>query len=338
MKRRYRQLGLSEIKLFSLILQMNITGVPPIDKMANIYDNSLVRFWHFIFHDLSDPRTRNWFLVSSPVPGISILIGYHYFIHSWGPKYMEHRKPFQMKNILVMYNLIQVLLSTWIFIEGLNSAWLTKYSFKCEPVDFSESPDALRIARTVHIYFLAKLTELLDTVFFVLRKKEKQVTFLHVYHHTVMPMVAWGATKYYPGGHGTFIGLINSFVHIVMYTYYLLAALLPQYQKYLWWKKYITTLQMGQFCLAFLHNSQLLLYDCGYPRWSVILTLPNAIFFYFLFSDFYKMAYEPDRKKKSATTVNGKIESNGTARKRNCNDFEDTSNVSSIRKIKGKEN
>ncbi|XP_043663831.1 elongation of very long chain fatty acids protein 7 isoform X2 [Vespula pensylvanica] len=313
---------------------MNITGVPPIDKMANIYDNSLVRFWHFLFHDLSDPRTRNWFLVSSPVPGISILIGYHYFIHSWGPKYMEHRKPFQMKNVLVMYNLIQVLLSTWIFIEGLSSAWLTKYSFKCEPVDFSESPDALKIARIVHVYFLAKLTELLDTVFFVLRKKEKQVTFLHVYHHTVMPMIAWGATKYYPGGHGTFIGLINSFVHIVMYTYYLLAALLPQYQKYLWWKKYITTLQMGQFCLAFLHNSQLLLYDCGYPRWSVVLTLPNAIFFYLLFSDFYKMAYEPDRRKKSTTTANGKIESNGIGRKSNGNDFEDTSNVSSIRKIK----
>ncbi|KAF7413396.1 hypothetical protein HZH68_001885 [Vespula germanica] len=313
---------------------MNITGVPPIDKMANIYDNSLVRFWHFLFHDLSDPRTRNWFLVSSPVPGISILIGYHYFIHSWGPKYMEHRKPFQMKNVLVMYNLIQVLLSTWIFIEGLSSAWLTKYSFKCEPVDFSESPDALKIARIVHVYFLAKLTELLDTVFFVLRKKEKQVTFLHVYHHTVMPMIAWGATKYYPGGHGTFIGLINSFVHIVMYTYYLLAALLPQYQKYLWWKKYITTLQMGQFCLAFLHNSQLLLYDCGYPRWSVVLTLPNAIFFYLLFSDFYKMAYEPDRRKKSTTTANGKIESNGIGRKSNGNDFEDTSNVPSIRKMK----
>lgn len=27
-----------------------------------------------------------------------------------------------------------------------------------------------------------------------------------MYHHTVMPMISWGATKYYPGGHGTFIG------------------------------------------------------------------------------------------------------------------------------------
>lgn len=135
----------------------------------------------------------------------------------------------------------------------------------------------MQIARGVYIYFLAKLSELLDTVFFVLRKKENQITFLHLYHHTVMPMVSWGATKYYPGGHGTFIGMynlcflsyyrcnlffdsitsfffsgvINSFVHIIMYTYYLLAALLPQYQKYLWWKKYITTLQMVKFIIIF---------------------------------------------------------------------------------------
>lgn len=61
-------------------------------------------------------------------------------------------------------------------------------------------------ARGVYLYFLAKISELLDTVFFVLRKKERQISFLHLYHHTVMPMISWGATKYYPGGHGTFIG------------------------------------------------------------------------------------------------------------------------------------
>jgi elongation of very long chain fatty acids protein 7 len=64
----------------------------------------------------------------------------------------------------------------------------------------------LQIARAVYVYFLAKLTELLDTVFFVLRKKDTQISFLHLYHHTVMPMASWGAAKYYPGGHGTFIG------------------------------------------------------------------------------------------------------------------------------------
>jgi GNS1/SUR4 family len=46
------------------------------------------------------------------------------------------------------------------------------------------------------------------------------------------------------GGHGTFLGLINTFVHIIMYSYYLLTALGPGVQKYLWWKKHITRLQM----------------------------------------------------------------------------------------------
>lgn len=281
------------------------TATLPPDN-TDVYNNSVVRVYNHLFTELSDPRTNDWFLISSPVPGLTILIGYLYFVLSWGPKHMEHRKPYQIKNILVLYNLFQVLLSCWLFYEGLDAAWLRKYSWKCEPVDRSDTPHALRIAQGVYIYFLAKISELLDTVFFVLRKKERQISFLHMYHHTVMPMVSWGTAKYFPGGHGTFIGVINSFVHIVMYTYYLLAALLPhaQHEKYLWWKKYITTLQMGQFCLAFLHSFQLLFYDCGYPRWSVILVLPNAVFFYLLFSDFYNNAYTKDGKK---VTKNGVI-------------------------------
>ena len=48
----------------------------------------------------------------------------------------------------------------------------------------------------------------------------------------------------FAGGHGTLFGLINSFVHIIMYSYYMLAAFGPTVQKYLWWKKYLTLLQM----------------------------------------------------------------------------------------------
>lgn len=93
-------------------------------------------------------------------------------------------------------------------------------------------------------YFLCKIVELLDTVFFILRKKEKQVSFLHLYHHAMMPICSWIGVKFLPGGHGTLLGLINSFIHIIMYSYYFLAALGPQFQKYLWWKKYLTVMQM----------------------------------------------------------------------------------------------
>lgn len=261
--------------------------------------------WNYIFVDLADARTNDWPLIKSPVPGLTIIAAYLFFVLSWGPRYMANRKPFKLERTLIVYNLIQVIVSTWLVYEALDSAWLRHYSWRCQPVDPSRSPQAYREARGVYVYFLAKISELLDTVFFVLRKRDRQVTFLHLYHHTVMPMISWGTTKYYPGGHGTFIGMINSFVHIIMYAYYLLSALGPNVQKYLWWKKYITNMQMIQFCMAFIHQTQLLYTDCGYPRWSVCFTLPNAVFFYFLFNDFYQKSY---KKKQAAAKIKAEAE------------------------------
>ncbi|XP_044267409.1 elongation of very long chain fatty acids protein [Tribolium madens] len=273
--------------------------------MANsTVDNTFKRVYHFLFTELGDPRTNNWFLVTHPV--IFPIVGFYlYFVTKLGPRLMKDRPPFEFKLILVLYNAFQVVLSTWLFWEALEGAFWDKYSWKCEPVDFSWSPHALRVARGVYIFYLAKISELLDTVFFVLRKKNNQVSFLHLYHHAVMPMISWGVVKYMPGGHAIFIGFINSFVHIIMYTYYLLAAMGPQFQKYLWWKKHITNLQMIQFCVAFLHSSQLLFYDCGYPRWSVFFTLPNAVFFYYLFDNFYKQSYKYGKRIEKNEKSNG---------------------------------
>jgi len=61
---------------------------------------------------------------------------------------------------------------------------------------------------------------------------------------TLAPVVQVLNPSVFAGGHGTLLGIINSFVHIIMYSYYLMAALGPTVQKYLCWKKYITTLQM----------------------------------------------------------------------------------------------
>lgn len=46
------------------------------------------------------------------------------------------------------------------------------------------------------------------------------------------------------GGNATFPNILNNFVHVLMYFYYMLSAMGPQYQKYLWWKKYMTELQI----------------------------------------------------------------------------------------------
>ena len=44
---------------------------------------------------------------------------------------------------------------------------------------------------------------------------------------------------------------LNSFIHVIMYTYYAVAALGPQYQKYLWWKRYLTFLQIVRLIIFF---------------------------------------------------------------------------------------
>lgn len=95
----------------------------------------------------------------------------------------------------------------------------------------------------MYYYFLSKVSEVLDTVFFILRKKYNQVTFLHVYHHAMMIVTSWGILKYEPTYPTIFIRNINSWVHMVMYTYYGLSVF-PSLGKYLWWKKYITSMQL----------------------------------------------------------------------------------------------
>ena len=45
-------------------------------------------------------------------------------------------------------------------------------------------------------------------------------------------------------------GLMNSLVHMVMYLYYALAAIGPHMKKYLWWKQYMTKLQLVYYIIT----------------------------------------------------------------------------------------
>lgn len=107
-----------------------------------------------------------------------------------------------------------------------------------------------------------------------------------------------------PGGHSTFFGLLNTFVHIVMYTYYLLAAMGPKVQPYLWWKKYLTAFQMLQFIAIMVHAFQLLFIECNYPKAFVWWIGLHAVMFLFLFKEFYQQSYQ-QKKLRKPTITNG---------------------------------
>lgn len=135
------------------------------------------------------------------------------------------------------------------------------YSWSC--ADIEQNDHGLFVASMVYIYHIIKIVDLLDTVrflqtfliyifdsnfilqvFFVLRKKQNQVTFLHVYHHFGMVALSFLGCKFVPGGHSIFMGYINSIVHVVMYFYYLLTAYDKKFKKHIWFKRKITEMQL----------------------------------------------------------------------------------------------
>lgn len=59
---------------------------------------------------------------------------------------MENRKPFELRRVLIVYNFLQVLFSSWLFYEASSTGWLAGYSYRCQPVDYSRTPLAMRVS------------------------------------------------------------------------------------------------------------------------------------------------------------------------------------------------
>lgn len=157
----------------------------------------------------------------------------------------------------------------------------------------------MRALRVSYWYLMSKFIDLLDTVFFVLRKKNNQITTLHVLHHLLMPVFNWLGVKYVPGGNSLFAAFINTLIHVIMYFYYLVAAMGPRYERFIWWKKYLTFFQMAQFVIVTIHSLQLLVKnDCGYPMFFAWMIAGAEFLMLCLFYHFYRVTYNKNRKAK----------------------------------------
>ncbi|XP_003428006.1 elongation of very long chain fatty acids protein AAEL008004 [Nasonia vitripennis] len=266
--------------------------------MASIIGH-VVSNYNEILEQTKDPKVDTWPLMGSPVPVLVILSTYLSFVLKIGPKMMANRPAYELKSVIIAYNAFQVLFSIWLTILAFNVdlvslVFADTCSNEKEPVTNSRLQTALSVGGWW--YFFAKITELFDTVFFILRKKYNQVSFLHVYHHTITALFSWCYLKFLPGEQGVVIGFLNSFVHIVMYSYYLIAALGPEYRKYLWWKKYMTWMQLIQFAMMLVYLMFTLAMDCRMPKALTYFFLTNVVIFIYLFSDFYRKAYAKPKK------------------------------------------
>uniref|UniRef100_A0A336LS88 Elongation of very long chain fatty acids protein n=1 Tax=Culicoides sonorensis TaxID=179676 RepID=A0A336LS88_CULSO len=246
------------------------------------------------------PMVDSWPLFSSPVQVTAILLSYMIFVLYLGPKYMKNRKAYDLKNVIILYNALQVYHNYWMISTAVSHKNFFKFflNFGCANVTPEEMADIRNeIYRAFWHVSVNKMFDLLDTVFFVLRKKQSHITFLHVHHHVAMVAICWTFAKYYPGQEPTIVGFVNVSVHMVMYTYYLLAALGPEYRKYLWWKKYLTLVQIVQFVTIILYSTASLWLSCDFNRNVVKLIIFEATVNLVLFLNFYFKTYEKARKR-----------------------------------------
>lgn len=162
-------------------------------------------------------------------------------------KWISYRKKaYDLAWLVVPYNLLLSVLSLVLFLflalEILNLSLQTSlpYVFCDYEVFFSVKGP---IVFFYFINFLFKFVELFDTVLIVLRGKT--LIFLHVYHHAATLVLCYSQLIAQSCMQWVVIA-INLFVHIFLYYYYFQV----ERGNKVWWKKYLTSLQIVQFFIA----------------------------------------------------------------------------------------
>ncbi|XP_076829981.1 very long chain fatty acid elongase 5 [Brachyhypopomus gauderio] len=258
-----------------------------------------------------DPRVKGWLLLDNYPPTLAFSITYLFIV--WvGPKYMKSRKAVSCGRILVVYNLALTLLSLYMFHQLVTSAWQGGYNFFCQDTHSAGESDD-KIIHVLWWYYFSKLIEFMDTFFFILRKNNHQITFLHVYHHATMLNIWWFVMNWVPCGHSYFGATFNSFIHVLMYSYYGLSAV-PAVRPYLWWKKYITQGQLIQFVMTMIQTACAVVWPCGFPMGWLYFQISYMITLIILFMNFYIQTYklrgatqEKGYGNGDATSLNGHV-------------------------------
>lgn len=61
-----------------------------------------------------DARVEHLPFLGSPIPIIGLIAGYVYTVTVWGPNYMRPRKAYDLKGVIKIYNLIQIVTNLYI--------------------------------------------------------------------------------------------------------------------------------------------------------------------------------------------------------------------------------
>lgn len=203
------------------------------------------------------------------------------------------KEGFKPKPLQILHNLLLVLVSAFMMTETLRQWYLNGMKLFGNSILLS----AVDLANITCIFYLSKILEFMDTIIMVLKKNHRQISFLHLYHHSSIFAVWWYVIYFAPGGESYYSVIANSFIHVIMYSYYLSTTIgVPL----TFIKPYITSLQMLQFITMMIQA----LYDiifintatCNYPRSHMILL---AIYMVTMLALFYNFFIQDAKRRKA---------------------------------------
>ncbi|KAL0252979.1 hypothetical protein I308_102373 [Cryptococcus tetragattii IND107] len=188
---------------------------------------------------------RTWIPGESPLStqkAVVAAVGTYLLVIFGGREMMKNRQPFKLKIPFQIHNVYLTLGSGLLLVLMLEEIipLFLKHGFFWSICSTSAFTPRLVTYYMINYYF--KYVELIDTVFLVLKKKP--LAFLHVFHHAATAVLCYTQLNGETSVQWVVISL-NLTVHVIMYYYYYATAGGAK----IWWKKYLTTLQITQFII-----------------------------------------------------------------------------------------
>lgn len=170
---------------------LNIEQKKWIILYSNVQVISFNYFWNSIKKfNFSEEFSDKYLVWSSLLVLVIIFSFYLFFVLSAGPKFMAKKEPYELKQFIRCYNCFQVVVCTFFVAGGLHS-FAPKFLFKCESFSFLKNEEKWKVFIGIWLFLGLRVLEFLETVFFVLRKKHRQASFLHIYHHIGSAFMVW---------------------------------------------------------------------------------------------------------------------------------------------------
>mmetsp|Transcript_40640 Transcript_40640/g.107446 ORF Transcript_40640/g.107446 Transcript_40640/m.107446 type:complete len:684 (+) Transcript_40640:69-2120(+) len=188
-------------------------------------------------------HSESWIQVAlHPVAVFGVPVAWVFAVYGLA-SYMTTQKAMRAKQLMQVYNVIQILLCAHM-VWGLMPCIRFPNIFGLR-TEFSIDGEWF-----VFVHYLSKFLDWFDTLWIILKKNRRQLSFLHVFHHATIPMV-WGFLLRQGVGSGTirYGAWINSLTHVLMYSHYLWTSFGFRNPM----KKFLSMWQIAQFYSCILH-------------------------------------------------------------------------------------